>query len=236
MSCVQSTLRNFGTFGQIRLSDKFGFRLNFGLRHALFLTPYRNQIRNFYYFFVKTWSHHDISHHQKHKQFFNILLSTQRKEIIKQIAICSLERRWIAKGAGIDLSGITIWNDVDSHWPVRVDWAGGLFVRAQSLRLCQMSKCHFTIIMSCVQSTLRNFGTFGQIRLSDKFGFRHFGLRHALFLKLYLNQIRNFYYFFVKTWSHHNISHHEKHKQFFKISFLALRGKKYLQNRSRPAA
>ena len=106
-----------------------------------------------------------------------------------------------------------------------------------SLRLCQMSKCHFTIIMSCVQSTLRNFGTFGQIRLSDKFGFRlNFGLRHALFLTLYLNQIRNFYYVFVKTCSHHNISHHEKHKQFFKISFLALRGKKYLQNRSRPAA
>ena len=103
----------------------------------------------------------------------------------------------------------------------------------------QMSKCHFTIIMSCVQYTLRNFGTFGfrissafgQIRLSDKFGFRlNFGLGNALFLTFYLNQIRTFYYFLVKTCSHHNICHHHKHKKFFKISFLALTGKKYLKS------
>ena len=74
------------------------------------------------------------------------------------------------------------WNNVDSNWPVRVDWAGGLFVKAQNLRLCQMSKCHFTIIMSCVQSTLRNFGTYGEIRLSDNFGLRlNFGLGRAKF-------------------------------------------------------
>ena len=101
----------------------------------------------------------------------------------------------------------------------------------------KMSKCHFTIIMSCVQSTLselRNVRHSDQIRLSDKFGFRlNFGLGHALFLTFYLNQIRNFYYFLVKTCSHHNICHHHKHKKFFKISFLALRGKKYLQNWSR---
>ena len=36
-----------------------------------------------------------------------------------------------------------------------------------------MNKCHFTIIMSCVQSTLRNIRyIFGQIRLSENFGLR----------------------------------------------------------------
>ena len=105
--------------------------------------------------------------------------------------------------------------------------------------MCQMSKCHFTIIMSCVQSTIGNLGifgfrgnsAFGQIRLSDKFGFPlSFGLGHALFLTFYRNQIRNFYYFFVRTCSHHYICHHHKHKKFFKISFLALTGKKYVKN------
>ena len=133
------------------------------------------------------------------------------------------------------------WNNVDSHWPVPMDWAGGLFDRAQSLRLCQMkmSKCHFTIIMSCVQSTLRNsvHSVFGQIRLLDKFGLRlNFGLRHALFLNFYLNPIRNFYYFLVYTCFHHKVCHHQIHKKFFKISFLVIRGKKYLQNWSSPAA
>ena len=94
-----------------------------------------------------------------------------------------------------------------------------------------MSKCHFTIIMSCVQIHTSEHLAFGEIRLSDKFGFRlNFGLGHALFLSFYLNQIRNFYYFLVRTCSHHNISHHHQHKNFFKISFLALKGKKYLQN------
>ena len=74
-----------------------------------------------------------------------------------------------------------------------------------------------------------HFGTsehsaFGQIRLSDKFGLRlNFDLEHALFLIFYLNQFRNFYYFLVKTCPHHNICHHHIHKNFFKISFLALR-------------
>ena len=141
------------------------------------------------------------------------------------------------------------WNNVDSHWPIRVDWAGGLLVRAHSLRLCQMSKCHFTIsftiIMSCVQSTLRNFGI-RYIRFTDKFGFRTnsaFGkirpsdkLRFRTWTILfYLNQIRNFYYFLVETCFHHNICHHHIHKKFFKIPLLALRGKKYLQNWSLPA-
>ena len=64
------------------------------------------------------------------------------------------------------------WNNVDSHWPVSVDWTGGAFVRAQRMCSCQMNKCHFTIIMSCVQSTLRNprYGTFG--KYSNNFGFR----------------------------------------------------------------
>ena len=76
---------------------------------------------------------------------------------------------------------------------------------------------------------------FGEIRLSDKFGLRlNFGLRHALFLIFYLNEIRNFYYFLVKTCFHHNICHHQIHRKFFKISFFALRGKKYLQNWSSP--
>ena len=47
----------------------------------------------------------------------------------------------------------------------------GALAKAERLsffRLCLMSKFHFTIIMSCVQSTLRNFGTFGQIRHSGK--------------------------------------------------------------------
>ena len=137
------------------------------------------------------------------------------------------------------------WNNVDSHWPVPVDWAGGLFVRAQNLRMCQMkmSKCHFTIIMSCVHSTLRNlgtseFGTFG-IRTNSAFG----RIRPSLKLRFrtcailfYLNQIRDFYYFLVKTCFHHNICHHHIHKKIFKISFFALTGKKYLQNWSSPAA
>ena len=70
------------------------------------------------------------------------------------IVACSLERRWIAEGTRHRPERLA-WNNVDSHWPVCVDWTGGAFVRAKSLRSCQMNKCHFTIIMSCVQSTLR---------------------------------------------------------------------------------
>ena len=49
------------------------------------------------------------------------------------------------------------------------------------MRSCQMNKCHFTIIMSCVQSTLRNIRqifVFGQIRLSEKLNKFHFTSVH----------------------------------------------------------
>ena len=87
-----------------------------------------------------------------------------------------------------------------------------------------------------------HFGTsehsaFGQIRLSDKFSLGlNFDLGHAFFLIFYLNQIRNIFYFLGKTCFHHKFCHHNKRKKFFKISFLAQRGKKYLQNWSSPAA
>ena len=94
------------------------------------------------------------------------------------IVACSLERRWIAEGTRHRPERLA-WNNVDSHWPVCVDWTGGAFVRAQSLRSCQMNKCHFTIIMSCVQSTLRNIRQiFGQIRLSGKLNYCHFTSLH----------------------------------------------------------
>ena len=83
------------------------------------------------------------------------------------IVSCSLERRWIAEGTRHRPERLA-WNNVDSHWPVCVDWTGGAFVRAQSLRSCQMNKCHFTIIMSCLNA---HYGTFG--KYSDKFGFRN---------------------------------------------------------------
>ena len=71
------------------------------------------------------------------------------------------------------------WNNVDSHWPVCEDWTGGAFVRAQIMCSCQMNKCHFTIIMSCVQSTLRNIRKiFEQIRLSEKLNKCHFTSVH----------------------------------------------------------
>ena len=73
---------------------------------------------------------------------------------------------------------------------------------------------------------------FGEIRLSDEFGLRlNFDLGHALFLIFYMNQIRNFsYYFLVKILFHHNISYHPIDKKIFKISFSALRGKKHLSS------
>ena len=95
------------------------------------------------------------------------------------------------------------WNKVDSHWPVRVDWTGGAFVRAQNLRSCQMNKCHFTIIMSCVQSTLRN------IRYSDKFGLRiNFGFGHALFFIAWIK-----FEFFINL----------RLRQVFNITFVIIR-------------
>ena len=100
------------------------------------------------------------------------------------IVACSLERRWIAEGTRHRPERLA-WNNVDSHWPVCVDWTGGAFVRAQSLRLCQMNK------WICVTSRLScrvfnpHFGTFGkysdlfgQIRLSEKLNKCHFTSLH----------------------------------------------------------
>ena len=80
---------------------------------------------------------------------------------------------------------------------------------------------HFTIIMSCIQSTLRNIRwIFGQIRFSEKFGLRitvAFG--HTLFF-IALIKFEFFYNFLLKTCFHNDICHHQIHKKFFKISFL----------------
>ena len=85
----------------------------------------------------------------------------------KMIVACTLERRWIADGTRHRHERLS-WNKVDNHWPVCVDWTGGAFVRAPSVRSCQMNKCHFTITVSCVQSALRNIREiFGQIRFSE---------------------------------------------------------------------
>ena len=140
-------IRTHSAFGNIRPSDNFRFR-TYVILHCL------NEIRIFYNFLVKTCFHHNICHHQIHKKFFKISFLW----IVipaKMIVACSLERRWIAEGTRHRPERLA-WNNVDSHWLVCVDWTGGAFVRAQSLRWCQMNKCHFTIIMSCVQSTLRN--------------------------------------------------------------------------------
>ena len=159
-------------FGQIRLSDNFGLRLNFGLGHVLFLIFYLDQCRNFYYFLIKTCFHHNICHHHIRKNVLKYpswlseerhTCKTDRRLQLRAKMNCQDVRTYTWAGEQL------AWNNVDSHGPVRVDWAGGLFVRAQSLRLRQMSKCHFTIIMSCVQSTLRIFGTFG-IRSNSAFG------------------------------------------------------------------
>ena len=85
---------------------------------------------------------------------------------------------------------------------------------------------HFTIIMSCLQSTssihtsehsvnirtnIRTNSAFKKIRLSDNFRFRIYAILHCL------NQIRIFYNFLVKTCFHHYICHHQIHKKFYKI-------------------
>ena len=144
-------------FGQFRLSDKFGFRISYDFGHCAILF-YLDQIRNFYYFLVKTCFHHNICHHHKHKKFFKISFLALRGNT------CKTGRRLQLRGkmncqkcrAKAWATEQLTWNNLDSHWPVPVDWAGGLFVKAQSLRLVQVSNCHFTIIISWVQSTLRN--------------------------------------------------------------------------------
>ena len=61
-----------------------------------------------------------------------------------------------------------------------------------------------------------------KIRFSENFG--HDKCRFRTYVILHWNQIRIFYYFFVKTCFHYNICHDKIHKKFFKISFLALSG------------
>ena len=173
-------IRTNSVFGKIRPSYNCRFR-TYVILHCL------NEIRIFYNFLVKTCFHHNICHHKIQKKFFKISFLWILIPA-KMIVACSLERWWIAEGTRHRPERLA-WNNVDSHWPVCVDWAGDAFVSAQSLRSCQMNKCHFTIIMSCVQSTLRNFGNFGtfgkysdkifgQIRLSEKLNNCHFTSLH----------------------------------------------------------
>ena len=167
-----------------------------------------NQIRFFYNFLLKTCFHHNIYHHQIHKKFFKISFLW----IVipaKMIVACSLQRRWIAEGTRHRPERLA-WNNVDSHWPVCVDWTGGAFVRAKSLRSCQMNKCHFTIIMSCVQSTLRKIRwIFGQIRFSVKFGLRiTVAFEHTLFFIAWIK-----FEFFIIFWLRH----------VFTITFVIIR-------------
>ena len=63
-----------------------------------------------------------------------------------------------------------------------------------------MNKCHFTIIMSCVQSILRNIRQiFGQIRLSQKFGLpMTFAFGHTLFFIAWIK-----FDFFIIFWLRH---------------------------------
>ena len=94
----------------------------------------------------------------------------------------------------------------------------------------------FTIIMSCLQSTssihtsehsvnirtnIRTNSAFGKIRLSDNFRFRTKG--DTLF---FIARIK--FRFFIIFWLRHvftiTFCHHQIHKKFYKISFLALSG------------
>ena len=140
---------NFWTnsvLGKIRSLGNYRFP-TYVILHCL------NQIRIFYNFLVKTCCQHNICHHQIHKKCFKISFLW----IVipaKMIVACSLERRLIADGTRHRHERLS-WTNVDSHWPVCVDWTGGAFVRALSVRSCQMNKCHFTITVSCVQSALR---------------------------------------------------------------------------------
>ena len=82
----------------------------------------------------------------------------------------------------------------------------------------KFNKCHFTIIMSCVESTIR------KIRLSGKIGLRiTFALGHTLFFFAWI-KFEFFVIFWLRSCFHHNICHYQIHKKFFKISFWALSG------------
>ena len=155
-SIHQSTLRNIRQiFGQIRLSEKFGLRITFAFGHTLFFIA-SIKFENFIIFWLRHVFTITLSPSDTRNIFQNILLSAQWIVIpAKMIVACSLEWRWIAEGTKHRHERLALKN-VDSHWPVCVDWTGGAFVKAQSFRLCQMNKCHSTIIMSCIQSTLRN--------------------------------------------------------------------------------
>ena len=160
-------LVNFWTnsvFVKIRPLGSYRFR-TYVILHCL------NQIRIFYNFLVKTCCQHNICHHQIHKKCFKISFLC----IVipaKMIVACSLERRWIAESTRHRHERLA-WKNVDNHWLVCEDWTGGAFVRAPSVRSCQMNKCHFTITVSCGSiRTPEHSGTFG--KYSDKFGFRKY--------------------------------------------------------------
>ena len=87
-----------------------------------------------------------------------------------------------------------------------------------------VTSCHFTIIMSCLLSTLRNIRQiFGQIRLSEKFGLRiTFALGHTLFFIAWIK-----FEFFIIFWLRHVFTITFliiRYTKTFKISFLALSG------------
>ena len=150
---------------------------------------------------------------------------------------CKNDRR-LQLTANMNCPGCKAWtwaaqklarNNVDSHGLICVDWIGGAFVRAQSLRSCQMNKCrdylclhdyhvvcsihtsehsvnirtssafeklnkcHFMIIISCVESTIR------KIRLSGKIGLRiTFAVGHTLFFFAWIK-----FEFFIIFWLRH---------------------------------
>ena len=130
MSCIQSTLRNIGwIFGQIRFSEKFGRRITVAFGHTLFFIPLI-KFEFFYNILLKICFHLNICHHQIHKKFFKISF-LWIVMLAKMIVACSLERRWIGEGTRHRPERLA-WNNVDSHWPVCVDWTGG--------RICQSAK------------------------------------------------------------------------------------------------
>ena len=109
-------IRHSVKFGQIRLSDKFGLRLNFDLEPALFLIFYLNlQFRNFYYFLVKTCPHHNICHHHIHKNFFKISFLAERNNC-KSHRRLQFRAKMNCQGCmqDIDLSGRTI--SIEWRW------------------------------------------------------------------------------------------------------------------------
>ena len=94
---------------------------------------------------------------------------------------------------------------------------------SEKLNKCNFMSLHDYHVVCSIHTSEHSVNTrrnsaFRKIRPSDNFCFRTYAILHCL------NQIRIFYYFLVKTSFHHNICHHQIHKKFFKISFLALSG------------